>query len=146
MCHLAAGVLYIPADITKALALLVAESEKRPPQPATGTGLSEALRKVGAEGEGEGEESNPAVPVGDTGDIRDQLDALVERVKGLRKRTAEAALFLMVYDLRRAQEVRGCAFVCFSRHVVYAFCYTCIQWAGKGLDRSGVNIVGLSAQ
>lgn len=39
-------------------------------------------------------------------DVREKLDALVDRVKGLRKRTAEATLFLTVYDLRRAQEVR----------------------------------------
>lgn len=46
-----------------------------------------------------------AASVDETGGVREHLDALVERVKGLRKRTAEAALFLTVYDLRRAQEV-----------------------------------------
>ncbi|CAM9531762.1 unnamed protein product, partial [Laminaria digitata] len=39
--------------------------------------------------------------------IREQLNALVDRVKGLRKVTAEATLFLPVYDLRRAQEEVG---------------------------------------
>lgn len=40
--------------------------------------------------------------------VREDLDSLVDRVKGLRKLTAEASLFLPVYELRRAQEVQAC--------------------------------------
>ena len=43
--------------------------------------------------------------------IREQLNALVDRVKVLRKLTAETTLFLPVYDLRRAQEVRSAEFL-----------------------------------
>lgn len=38
--------------------------------------------------------------------VREQLDVLVDRVKGLRKLTAEATFFLPMYELRRAQEVQ----------------------------------------
>ncbi|CAM9229294.1 unnamed protein product, partial [Scytosiphon promiscuus] len=95
-------------DITKALERLVAESEQRPPQTAAGAGLSMVSRQANGEarGQGEGDDSGSrsAVSVDETGGVCGKLDALVERVKGLRKRTAEAALFLTVYDLRRAQE------------------------------------------
>ncbi|CAM9829124.1 unnamed protein product, partial [Hapterophycus canaliculatus] len=94
-------------DIAGALARLVSESMQRPPETAAGTGLSGASQTHGEAGvRAEGEESGGdlAVVVDETGGVREQLDALVDRVKGLRKRTAEAALFLTVYDLRRAQE------------------------------------------
>ncbi|CAM9814138.1 unnamed protein product [Ectocarpus fasciculatus] len=95
-------------DITKTLARLVAESKQRPSQTAAGTGLSGARH---AHGEakalsGNSDASAPTAVDGGNG-VREELDALVERVKGLRKRTAEATLFLTVYDLRKAQEEVG---------------------------------------
>ena len=109
------------ADITTALARLVAESKQKQPQTAAGTGLSRA-RKTQGEGAANGnapgrrsdDSSAAAAAVVDGGDrdgdkgqedVRERLDALVDRVKGLRKRTAEATLFLTVYDLRKAQQV-----------------------------------------
>lgn len=38
-------------------------------------------------------------------DVGTSLDELIDRVKGLRQRTAEATLFLPAYDIRRAHEV-----------------------------------------
>eukprot|EP00903_Cladosiphon_okamuranus_P012715 g11887.t1 len=88
-------------DITTALAHLVAESKQNPPQTAAGTGTG----VFGAANfEGLGSCSGEAAAVDGREDIREKLDALVDRVNGLRKRTAEATLFLTVYDLRRAQE------------------------------------------
>jgi len=86
------------ADINDSLARLVAESKQKSAQTAAGTGLSGARH---AHGEAE------TISAGGGEDVREQLDALVDRVKELRKRTADATLFLTVYDLRRAQEVSG---------------------------------------
>lgn len=86
----------------------MAESKQKPPQTAAGTGLSGARHAQGAaNGDGLGSCLGVAAAVDGDGreDVREKLDALVDRVNGLRKRTAEATLFLTVYDLRRAQEV-----------------------------------------
>ncbi|CAN0028694.1 unnamed protein product [Ectocarpus sp. 4 AP-2014] len=97
-------------DITNTLDRLVAESKQRPSQTAAGTGLAGARH---AHGEakalsGKGNSDAPSAPAVDGGSgVREELDALVDRVKGLRKRTAEATLFLTVYELRRAQEEVG---------------------------------------
>eukprot|EP00752_Nemacystus_decipiens_P005588 g5057.t1 len=97
-------------DITSALARLVAERKQKPSHTAAGTGLSGARHAQGAgaaNGLGGFSDDSPAEPaaaVDSREDVRERLDALVERVKGLRKRTAEASLFLTVYDLRKAQE------------------------------------------
>lgn len=99
------------ADIATALARLVAASKQKPPHTAAGTGLSgarHAQSEAAANSLGRCSEDSsaaPAVAVDGREDVREKLDALVDRVKGLRKRTAEATLFLTVYDLRRAQEV-----------------------------------------
>lgn len=79
-------------DITDSLAQLVADSKL---QTAAGAGLSGARHAAEAAGAVDTKEG-----------VREKLDALVDRVKGLRKLTAEATLFLPVYELRRAQEVR----------------------------------------
>ena len=87
------------ADITASLEKIVAERKSQ--STAAGTGLSGA-RHAGSTNAG-GASSNDVMDA--TEGIRDELNALVDRVKGLRKVTAEATLFLPVYDLRRAQEV-----------------------------------------
>lgn len=78
-------------DISDSLAQLVAESKQ---QTAAGAGLSGARHAADA-----------AATVDTKEGVREKLDALVDRVKGLRKLTAEATLFLPLYELRRAQEV-----------------------------------------
>ena len=80
------------ADISDSLEKLVAESKQ---QASTGAGLPVAEH---------GGSPNAAL-VDEKEIVRTQLDALVDRVKGLRKLTAEGALFLPLYELRRAQEV-----------------------------------------
>lgn len=109
----------LTADITAALARLVAESKQKqkPSQASAGTGLSEARQAQGAanangNGNGDGleragcsEEGSGVAATDPREEVRQKLDALVDRVKGLRKRTAEATLFLTLYDLRKAQEV-----------------------------------------
>lgn len=94
-------------DITSALAHLVTQSQQKP-QTAAGTGLSGARHAQGSgnnlDGCSDDSSAGAALAAGDGGDVREKLDALVDRVKGLRQRTAEATLFLTVYDLRRAQE------------------------------------------
>lgn len=110
-------------DITASLEKIVAES--KPHNTAAGTGLSGARHAcssastTGASATGASTTgafttgasttgTGGAVGAVDTEEgIREQLNALVDRVKGLRKVTAEATLFLPVYDLRRAQEVRS---------------------------------------
>lgn len=82
----------LTAAITKSLDELVAEAKS---QTAAGAGLSGARHVADASATVDGKNG-----------VREQLDVLVDRVKGLRKLTAEATLFLPVYDLRRAQEVR----------------------------------------
>lgn len=77
------------ADIANSLAQLFAQ---RPQTPAE-AGISGARHAAAASGESSSER------LGAT------LDALVDRVKGLRQRTAEATLFLPAYDIRRAHEV-----------------------------------------
>ncbi|CAM9581028.1 unnamed protein product, partial [Ectocarpus sp. 13 AM-2016] len=100
-------------DITNTLDRLVAESKQRPSQTAAGTGLAGARHAHGEAkvppGKGNIDAfSAPAVDGGSGGSgVREELDALVDRVKELRKRTAEATLFLTVYELRRAQEEVG---------------------------------------
>ena len=97
-------------------------AESKPNSTAAGTGLSGA-RHAGAIGSktvnrggvstivnGEASTSSAAGAVDTEEGIREQLNVLVDRVKGLRKATAEATLFLPVYDLRRAQEVRSAEF------------------------------------
>lgn len=69
---------------------------ERKRQTAAGTGLSGARHAAGANVTTDGKEG-----------VREQLDTLVDRVKELRKLTAEATLYLPVYDLRRAQEVNA---------------------------------------
>lgn len=106
-----------PIDITASLEKIVAESKPR--NTAAGTGLSGARHAAasasttvsgGASTAVSGDASSSGA-VGAVGaveteeDIREKLNALVDRVKGLRKAAAEATLFLPVYDLRRAQEV-----------------------------------------
>lgn len=96
------------ADITNTLDRLVAESKQRPSQTAAGTGLAGARHAHGEAKALSGKVNSDAssAPAVDGGSgVREELDALVDRVKGLRKRTAEATLFLTVYDIRRAQEV-----------------------------------------
>eukprot|EP00904_Undaria_pinnatifida_P013060 jgi/Undpi1/8885/HiC_scaffold_25.g11347.m1 len=88
-------------DITASLEKIVAERKSQ--STAAGTGLSGA-RHAGSTNAG-GASSNDVMDA--TEGIRDELNALVDRVKGLRKVTAEATLFLPVYDLRRAQEEVG---------------------------------------
>ncbi|CAB1101520.1 unnamed protein product [Ectocarpus sp. CCAP 1310/34] len=97
-------------DITNTLDRLVAESKQRPSQTAAGTGLAGARHAHGEAkappGKGNSDASSAPAVDGGSG-VREELDALVDRVKGLRKRTAEATLFLTVYELRRAQEEVG---------------------------------------
>ncbi|CAM9667462.1 unnamed protein product, partial [Ascophyllum nodosum] len=81
-------------DISDSLEKLVAESKQ---QASTGAGLPVAEH---------GGSPNAAL-VDEKEIVRTQLDALVDRVKGLRKLTAEGALFLPLYELRRAQEEVG---------------------------------------
>lgn len=107
----------------------MAESKQKSSQPAAGSGSGsggglsgarhgqrdEDEKGAAAKGLGRCSDDNgsalPAAAAAATVDldsregVREKLDALVDRVKGLRKRTAEATLFLTVYDLRRAQEV-----------------------------------------
>lgn len=76
-------------DITRVLAELV-EGRK---ETAAGTGLAGARHAhSGSAGT-------------DVDDVGAALDELIDRVKGLRHRTAEATLFLSAYDTRRAHEV-----------------------------------------
>ncbi|CAN0553995.1 unnamed protein product, partial [Ectocarpus sp. 12 AP-2014] len=97
-------------DITNTLDRLVAEGKQRPSQTAAGTGLAGARHAHGeakaSPGKGNSDASSAPAIDGGRG-VREELDALVDRVKGLRKRTAEATLFLTVYELRRAQEEVG---------------------------------------
>lgn len=107
----------------------MAENKQQPSQTAVGTGLSGARHVQGAAnalGGGSDDSSAAgaaaaAVDGGESkrGGVREELDALVDRVKGLRKRTAEATLFLTVYDIRRAQEVCMCGTIsCVLRRLV----------------------------
>ncbi|CAM9976902.1 unnamed protein product [Pylaiella littoralis] len=93
-------------DITSALARLIAESKQQAPKTAAGTGLSGARHAHGEAKAATSDDTSAAAFDGREG-VREQLDALVDRVKGLRNRTAEATLFLTVYDLRRSQEEVG---------------------------------------
>lgn len=97
-------------------------AESKPHNTAAGTGLSGA-RHAGAGAsastvcgatavgsDATAVDSGPGGAVDAEEGIREQLNALVDRVKVLRKLTAETTLFLPVYDLRRAQEVRSAEF------------------------------------
>lgn len=105
-----------PLDITASLEKIVAES--KPHNTAAGTGLSGARHAAASASTAVSGDASTGVSgaVGAAGaveteeDIREKLNALVDRVKGLRKAAAEATLFLPVYDLRRAQEVRSAEF------------------------------------
>lgn len=99
-------------DISEELATLVPAH----PQAAAGSEISGARHaQVGS----------AASSVEDVGAA---FDGLIDRVKRLRQRTAEATLFLSAYDVRRAHEV--CPTVWYIRTSVHRFVlFASISWA-----------------
>lgn len=125
------------ADINASLEKIVAES--KPSNTAAGTGLSGARHagasdsksvNRGASGSVSSDASTSTAPeaVDIEEGIREELNVLVDRVKGLRKVTAEATLFLPVYDLRRAEEVRSPEFSAMRR------CDPVDRWIDREVD------------
>lgn len=80
---------FLSTDISEVLATLVTGRA----QTAAGSGISGA-RHAQAESNTNSME-----------DVGAAFDELIDRVKGLRQRTAEATLFLSAYNIRRAHEV-----------------------------------------
>ncbi len=104
-------------------------------QAKAGTGLSgqgaRARARHAHATHGEATSTSDSADAGGGEGVREQLDALVDRVKELRKRTADATLFLTVYDLRRAQEV--------SKY------RTCIVLSRLSFRRPGAEMIELTA-